>query len=94
MQEMSGVRAAGVERRYQTVVEMEGAVGKAFTCFIKAAKCKFAQARVLRTKPGYCVCCQYTSDENLYECPYVGEEVKVNGGFEEGPSTSYCTYPV
>lgn len=80
-EENGGIKARGEERMYKTEVEMEGAVGKAFTCFIKEGKCKFVQAKVIRTKPGYCVCCQYTENENFYECPYVGEEIRVDGGF-------------
>jgi len=39
------------------------------------------------------VCCVYSPSNNVYVCPYSGEEVRVNGTEDVGSATSYCTHP-
>lgn len=80
-------------RMYKAIMETEEGEVTIFTCFVKKGKCKFAQAKVLERKPGYCICCRYTENGDLYVCPYT-EKVRVHGDLDEGPSTSYCTYPI
>lgn len=35
-------------------------------------------------------CCVYSGEENFYLCPFVGEEILVNGGKETGLATIDC----
>jgi len=81
-----------VEERYlrAEVVKKE----PVYMVLMNEEKCCWPEAVNINEETTTRICCMYTEDENLYVCPYCGEEIKIDGAEEVGGAKSYCTYPV